>query len=101
MWPPVEANASDDYYDYGGSSQEGTIEEIVQYARSTPESDSYVVSVVEFHPEPMTMPIEQRTQLHLTEYSRLIRSPEAKVCLCVRMPMSNVTGGSFSFILGI
>ncbi|XP_040166988.1 vanin-like protein 1 [Anopheles arabiensis] len=78
MWPPVEANASDDYYDYGGSSQEGTIEEIVQYARSTPESDSYVVSVVEFHPEPMTMPIEQRTQLHLAEYSRLIRSPEAK-----------------------
>uniref|UniRef100_A0A182K0R6 CN hydrolase domain-containing protein n=1 Tax=Anopheles christyi TaxID=43041 RepID=A0A182K0R6_9DIPT len=71
------ANASDDYYDDGGS-QEGTIEEIVQYARSTPESSSYVVSVVEFHPEPMTMPIEQRTQFHLAEYGRLIRSLEAK-----------------------
>uniref|UniRef100_A0A182PVD4 CN hydrolase domain-containing protein n=1 Tax=Anopheles epiroticus TaxID=199890 RepID=A0A182PVD4_9DIPT len=74
----VKANASDDYYD-DVSSREGTIEEVMHHsARSTPESSSYVVSVVEFHPEPMTMPIEQRTQFHLTEYSRLIRSPEAK-----------------------
>ncbi|XP_035901126.1 vanin-like protein 1 [Anopheles stephensi] len=69
------ANASDDYDDF---SQEGTIEEIVHFVRSTPESDSYVVSVVEFHPEPMTMPIAERTELHLREYSKLIRSPEAK-----------------------
>uniref|UniRef100_A0A182JLI2 Uncharacterized protein n=1 Tax=Anopheles atroparvus TaxID=41427 RepID=A0A182JLI2_ANOAO len=50
----------------------------VPFVRSTVDSKSYIVSVVEFHPEPMTMPIEQRTNLHLEEYRRLVRSPEAQ-----------------------
>uniref|UniRef100_A0A182MYR4 CN hydrolase domain-containing protein n=1 Tax=Anopheles dirus TaxID=7168 RepID=A0A182MYR4_9DIPT len=79
------AGASD-YGDYVDYTDQGRIEEVVQFARSTPESDSYVVSVVEFHPEPMTMPIEQRTQLHLTEYARLIRSPEAKTADIIVFP---------------
>ncbi|XP_052888981.1 vanin-like protein 2 [Anopheles moucheti] len=69
---------TDASYEYDDYTQEGTIEEVVQFARSTPESKSYVVSVVEFHPEPMTMPAAVRTDLHLAEYGRLIRSPEAK-----------------------
>uniref|UniRef100_A0A182QE48 CN hydrolase domain-containing protein n=1 Tax=Anopheles farauti TaxID=69004 RepID=A0A182QE48_9DIPT len=73
----LTSGTASDYgnYDY---DEQGTVEEVVQFARSTPESESYVVSVVEFNPEPMTMPIEERTQLHLSEYARLIRSPEAK-----------------------
>ncbi|XP_058117026.1 vanin-like protein 2 [Anopheles ziemanni] len=58
--------------------QEAHTYRAVPFVRSTVDSKSYVVSVVEFHPEPMTMPIEQRTNLHLEEYRRLVRSPEAQ-----------------------
>ncbi|XP_053679231.1 vanin-like protein 2 [Anopheles nili] len=58
----------------------------VLYARSTPESTDYIVSVVEFHPESMNMPIEQRTKIHLDEYSHLIRSHEARLADIIVFP---------------
>ncbi|XP_052873330.1 vanin-like protein 1 [Anopheles cruzii] len=64
-------------YDYADYS-ERTLDETVPLQRSTVDSESYVVSVVEFRPEQMTMPIEERTKLHLDEYSKLIRSPKAR-----------------------
>ncbi|XP_050096101.1 vanin-like protein 2 [Anopheles aquasalis] len=64
-------NYDDDYLDV-------TIREEIPYQRSTVDSDSYVVAVVEFHPEQMTIPIEQRTRIHLNEYSELIRSATAR-----------------------
>ncbi|XP_049545833.1 vanin-like protein 2 isoform X2 [Anopheles darlingi] len=64
-------NYDDDYLDV-------TIREEIPYQRSTVDSDSYVVAVVEFHPEQMTIPIEERTRIHLNEYSEMIRSATAR-----------------------
>uniref|UniRef100_A0A2M4BIM1 Putative biotinidase and vanin n=1 Tax=Anopheles marajoara TaxID=58244 RepID=A0A2M4BIM1_9DIPT len=64
-------NYDDDYLDV-------TMREEIPYERSTVDSDSYVVAVVEFHPEQMTMPIEERTRIHLNGYIELVRSATAR-----------------------
>lgn len=61
---------------YHSNSVGDTLEEEVLPSR--PEDDSYVVGVIEFRPEPLTMDIRRRTELHLEAYEQLIRSHEAK-----------------------
>lgn len=54
--------------------------------RSGPLDDSYVVGVVEFRPELLNIDIRQRTELHLGEYERLIRSEESKLVDIIVFP---------------